>query len=231
MPGWSWGMMVGDGMICCKFFSWIRRSCILTILRPFFRRTETFHTPSSAHQEQYGSSYQAEFNGSTGPVQTTHRNQYMIPHQYWHPTLNKLGVSSNADGLSGSNVGVWNFVTAVDPDRQERSYSASAYYEPVSGRANLHLLTESIVTEILLAPTYKSSGWLATGARVRCGEKELAVKATKEVILSGGSVNSPQLLELSGIGKRDVLQAAGIPVKVHNPNVGENLQEHISMHI
>jgi choline dehydrogenase-like flavoprotein len=54
------------------------------------------------------------------------------------------------------------------------------------------------------------------------------VKASKEVILSCGSVQSPQLLELSGIGNHEILNAAGINVKVNNPNVGENLQEHMS---
>jgi choline dehydrogenase-like flavoprotein len=48
-----------------------------------------------------------------------------------------------------------------------------------------------------------------------------------EVILSAGSVQSPQLLELSGIGNPEILKAAGIDVKVENPNVGENLQEHM----
>lgn len=119
----------------------------------------------------------------------------------------------------------------LDPQQQERSYSASGYYEPVSGRANLHLLTEAIVTEILLEPADQGPDWVAKGVRVRHGGEEVNVAALKEVILSAGSVQSPQLLELSGLGNRDVLEAAGVPVKMHNPNVGENLQEHMSMAI
>ena len=158
-------------------------------------------------------------------------HQYGVPQMYWHPTLNRLGVSSLPDSLAGSNVGVWNMLASLDPEKQERSYSAPAYYEPIAGRANLHLLTETIVTEVLLEPTDQHGGWVATGVRIRRGEREVKVKAAREVILSAGSVQSPQLLELSGIGNRDVLEAAGVQVKFHNPNVGENLQEHMSMHV
>lgn len=59
-------------------------------------------------------------------------------------------------------------------------------------------------------------------------DKEHTVKVDGEVILSAGSVQSPQLLELSGVGNPEVLKVAGIETKVANPNVGENLQEHMS---
>lgn len=58
--------------------------------------------------------------------------------------------------------------------------------------------------------------------------REFVASVSREVILSAGSVQSPQILELSGVGRPDVLSAAGIPVKVKSPNVGENLQDHIS---
>ena len=57
------------------------------------------------------------------------------------------------------------------------------------------------------------------------------MRACEEVIVSAGSVQSPQLLELSGIGNQAILQNAGITVKIDNPNVGENLQEHMSKFI
>lgn len=72
--------------------------------------------------------------------------------------------------------------------------------------------------------------WKATGVRFVHGGKEhtVTVEAKGEVILCAGTVSSPQLLELSGIGNPKILKAAGIEVKVANPNVGENLQEHMS---
>jgi len=74
----------------------------------------------------------------------------------------------------------------------------------------------------------EDSSWRATGVRFEHGGKAFSVAASKEVILSAGSVQSPQMLELSGIGNPEILNEAGVNVKVANPNVGENLQEHMS---
>lgn len=208
--------------------TWPMKYRELTYRRPFFRRSENFHPPSAAHQEYYKSAYDPEVNGTGGPLQTSHVKQYGIAHQYWHDTLNNLGVESIPDSLAGANSGAWNMICTLDPGRQERSYSASAYYAPISGRKNLHVLTEAMVLEIVLELD-NNSDWAARGVQVRCGEEEASIITTREVILSAGSVQSPQLLKLSGIGQRDILEAAGIDVKIHNPNVGENLQDHMSM--
>ncbi|OOQ83687.1 putative choline dehydrogenase [Penicillium brasilianum] len=194
-------------------------------LLPYFRRSETFHQPGAAHQEYYHSSYDDEFNGTTGPLHTTHIKQYGPAHQYWHAALKELGVASNQDSLAGSNCGVWNMVCTIDPHRQERSYSASAYYAPVAARKNLHVLTDATALNVLIEMT--NGEWCASGVRVRYGDEEKNLKTIREVILSAGSVQSPQLLELSGIGQRKVLEAAGIDVKIDNSNVGENLQDHM----
>ena len=158
-------------------------------------------------------------------MQTTHIKQYGPPHQYWHLTLNELGVPSNPDSPAGSNCGVWNLVCTIEPDTQKRSYAASAYYLPVASRPNLHVITETTVLKVLLE---QKDGWVATGVRVRHDGVVLDLKAAREVILSAGSVQSPQILELSGIGRQDVLEAAGVEMKVDSPNVGENLQDHMS---
>jgi choline dehydrogenase-like flavoprotein len=82
------------------------------------------------------------------------------------------------------------------------------------------------VEEISIKKTVED--WVAIGARFSHDSVQHHVKALKEIILCAGSVQSPQLLELSGIGSPDILQKSGIEVKVPNHNVGENLQEHMS---
>ena len=114
----------------------------------------------------------------------------------------------------------------MTPDKRERSYSATAYYKPNSGRKNLHLLTEAFVQEVILEE--EDGQWVAKGVRFIHGGEGCTVSTEGEVIICAGSVQSPQLLELSGIGSPEVLKAAGIDVKVDNPAVGENLQEHMS---
>jgi len=156
----------------------------------------------------------------------TYLREYSVSHQYWHETLNQLGVETNESHMSGSNVGVWTNVVAVDPKTVTRAYSATAYYLPNAERQNLVLLTGAAVQEVILEQ--QDQDWVARGVRFGHGEKEFKAKASKEVIISCGSVASPQLLELSGIGDPLMLKAANIPVKVANSNVGEHLQDHMS---
>lgn len=96
----------------------------------------------------------------------------------------------------------------------------------MASRPNLHVLTEATVLNVLLE---QKDTWVATGVRVRQDGILLDIHAAREVIISAGSVQSPQILELSGIGPKDVLEAAGIEMKVDSPTVGENLQDHMSM--
>ena len=115
---------------------------------------------------------------------------------------------------------------AVDPASGTRSYSATAYYLRCASRPNLVVLTKALVEEVILDEV--DGEWVAKGVRFRHGASEHVVSVAREVILSAGSVQSPQLLELSGIGNPSILSDAGVPVKANNPNVGENLQEHMS---
>lgn len=194
--------------------------------RPFFKKSEHLHRPDADHQTRHQSHFDADFHGANGPLQIVHSLEYGASHQHWHATFHNLGVDTNRSHFSGSNVGVWTSIGSVDPATRERSYSATAYYRPNADRANLVLLTEAVVREVVLER--EEGEWVAKGARFVHGNEEYVVGTQGEVILCAGAVQSPQLLELSGIGNPGVLQAAGIHVKVDNPNVGENLQDHLS---
>ena len=141
--------------------------------------------------------------------------------------MNNLGLSTNRSYLSGSNVGVWTSVTNVEPKSRKRCYSAIGYYLPNSHRKNLVALTDATATEIVLEQAPNDT-WISRGVNFQSGRESFFVRVSHEVILSAGSVQSPQLLELSGIGDRAILERAGVSVKIDNKNVGENLQEHMS---
>ncbi|OCK80451.1 GMC oxidoreductase [Lepidopterella palustris CBS 459.81] len=196
-------------------------------LLPFFKRTESFVEPSADHQAQYRSYFTAEFHGTNGPVKTVYSKEYSVPHQFWHATLENLGVETNKSHFSGSNLGAWTTLTSVDPDTRTRCYSATAYYLPNSSRSNLVVLTEALAIEIVLEQEGSQNKWVAKGVKFTSAGKSFTASVSREVIVSAGSVQSPLLLELSGIGNPTVLEAAGITAKVNNPNVGENLQEHM----
>lgn len=102
----------------------------------------------------------------------------------------------------------------------KRHSAAVAYLHPAMARPNLRVLTRSLARRLLFA------GKRAIGVEVERDGAVQTVRARREVILSGGAINSPQLLELSGIGDPGRLQALGIPIVQASPGVGENLQDH-----
>ena len=110
--------------------------------------------------------------------------------------------------------------------RGRRLSAARAYLHPVLDRPNLTLMTRAQVNKV------NFDGNRATGVDVEVGlrKKQQTING-KEVILCGGAFNSPQLLQLSGVGDREHLESLGIPVVAHLPGVGENLQDHLDVYI
>ena len=104
--------------------------------------------------------------------------------------------------------------------RGTRVSASSAFLRPALERRNLTVATETLVTEILF------EGDSAIGVRTRNGARSADYSARREVILCAGSIATPQLLQLSGIGPRDVLRAAGVVVRADSPLVGERMLEH-----
>ena len=105
-----------------------------------------------------------------------------------------------------------------------RCSTAKAFLRLARMRKNLHVAMEAYVTKILIEPSSKK----AYGVEFVRNGKTLRVRANKEVIVSGGTINSPQLLMLSGIGPKEHLKEHDIPV-IQNLRVGHNLQDHISV--
>ena len=114
--------------------------------------------------------------------------------------------------------------TATIPYFQSDITAARDYYEPNANRPNLSLLTNALVSKIQLEKTDGDAK--ATGVQFIVDGTTSTIKAKKEVIVCGGSVNSPQILELSGIGSSTVLDKAGVETIVELPAVGENLSDH-----
>ncbi|MDH4188641.1 MAG: GMC family oxidoreductase N-terminal domain-containing protein [Betaproteobacteria bacterium] len=125
----------------------------------------------------------------------------------------------NADGCEGA--GVMQFSTK----RGLRWGVREGYLRPAMKRGNLRVLTGARATRVLL------EGGRATGVEIRHGERLIALRAAREVALCAGAFQSPQLLELSGIGDARVLQRHGIEVKQPLPSVGENLRDHLQARV
>lgn len=206
-----------------QFSRWLTQTRVY--IRPFFKKSENFHAPTEQTQVDHKAYYDAGGFGTTGPIDVSYATEYSASHQYWHDTLQNLGVHNNKSHMTGSNVGAWTNLGSVDPRACTRTSSATAYYQPHRRRKNLVVLTEALVHKIILE---QGGGfWTASGVQFVHGGQTLSAFASKEVIVCAGTVQSPQILELSGIGNPQVLSRAGIETIVSSPFVGENLQDHI----
>lgn len=192
--------------------------------RHYYKKSENFVEPDDIAKSKHAIHYEPNAHGTDGPLTVTFNKEHSVPHQYWHETLANLGITTNKTHMSGSNTGAWTSMVAVNPKTATREYSVS-YYEPAKHRKNLTVLTGATVQNLMLE---ESKGEVvATGVRFEHGGSSYVANSRKEVILSAGSVKSPQILELSGIGNPLILERGGIVTKVVNTHVGENLQDHL----
>ena len=136
---------------------------------------------------------------------------------------NELGIPASSDFNSGRQEGVGYY--QLFTKNGFRSSSATAYLRPAKDRPNLRIETDAHVTRILF------QGKRAIGVKFRWRGVEKEVRAAAEVILSAGALQSPQLLQLSGVGPREILQSHGIPYVHELPGVGENLQDHLQLRV
>lgn len=164
----------------------------------------------------YGSAGVAE----GGPVDSVINRVRPTQLEYFIPALERLGLPHNLQSLDGDPLGVMFQPSNINATDYVRSYPANAYLP--HARSNLHVLNSTRVSKINFVQQY---GQLTATSVVL--EGNVTITARKEVILSAGSLQSPGLLELSGIGQRTVLEAAGVETLLDLAGVGENLQDHL----
>jgi choline dehydrogenase len=125
------------------------------------------------------------------------------------------------NGASQEGAGYYQLTT----HRGWRVSTAKAYLTPARGRPNLRIETGAFAAGLMM------DGTRAVGVRYRQDGVMKQARCRAETLLAAGSIQSPQLLQLSGIGARSLLQAHGVPVVVDLPGVGENLQDHLQIRL
>ncbi|KAK1229363.1 hypothetical protein PQX77_007584 [Marasmius sp. AFHP31] len=172
-------------------------------LLPYFKKFEKINTDTTidAHIQP-----QPNVHGDSGPVEATLPVETTPSRELWFKTMNEIGVKTNPDVKSGSNLGVWNCFQAIDSKNRARVSSDTAYIKPaLSKLPNLHVATEAHVSRVLLSAPGDGSLPVAEGVEFIQGGEKRTVKALKEVVVSAGTYGTPQVLELSGIGDKNVL--------------------------
>ena len=132
-----------------------------------------------------------------------------------------LGLSETPDFNGGTGEGVGIF--QINTRKGRRASTANEYLRPALRRGGVELRTKAHATRVLF------TGKRATGVEYRRGDQTMQARARREVILAGGAINSPQLLQLSGIGDARRLNALGIRPLISAPSVGCNLQDHLAV--
>jgi choline dehydrogenase len=176
---------------------------------PFFLRHEDHHAgPSGMHRA--GGEWRVERPRISWPILDAVREAGV-----------EIGIPKVDDFNCGDNEGSDYF--EVNQRRGRRWSAATGFLKPVLNRPNLRVIHGAQAEAILL------EGKRAAGLAFARGEARLRARAHGEVLLAAGAIGSPQLMEISGLGRPGVLQALGVPVLHALPGVGENLQDHLQL--
>jgi len=159
--------------------------------------------------------------GADGPLTVSDIPEHNALSHRFREAAVQAGFPATEDYNGSSQEGVG--YTQINVKNGIRASTANAYLKPARSRANLHVVTHTLALGLVF------EGRRATGVRVRQNGAERLYLARREVILSGGAINSPQLLMLSGIGPAASLRDLGIAVLTDLPGVGRNLQDHYSL--
>ncbi len=177
---------------------------------PYFKRSETNQSGGDA------------LRGDGGPLFVSDVSQDLHPLcQDFLKAGQECGLPYNPDFNGPSSEGVGLYQCTVK--NGIRMSAARAYLRPARKRSGLRIESRALATRILF------EGTRAVGVEYRRNGRTISARAGREVILSAGAVNSPQLLQLSGVGTADKLRALGIDVVRDAPAVGQNLQDHLGM--
>ncbi|TFK66159.1 GMC oxidoreductase [Pluteus cervinus] len=193
------------------------------------KKVETFTPPTPDVQSAAGIQFNQDSQGTQGPMHASYPGFMIDTVGTWLPSLQAIGIPSNPDAFGGNTLGGFIAQSSINPTNWTRSYSKSAYIDPLPPRQNLHILVNSTVTRFILSSVDGSSNQKASQVEFAtdASSDKKTVNVNKEVLLSGGAIGSPQMLMVSGVGPSDVLQAANVPVKVELPGVGQHLQDHL----
>lgn len=197
-------------------------------LVPYFRKHQYLDAPKKAPTDpQFMPNAAADkYHGTEGPIHTSFNDWYMPLEEDFVKACYEVGDTPNSlhDAWSGDHMGFYSSLAAVSrapEDKGKRSYAATGYLRPNLGRSNLKVLTGATASKILL------ENGEAKGVEFLCAGRKQSVSAAKEVVVCGGTIMTPQILELSGIGDPEVLKAAGVECLVENKSVGANFQDHV----
>jgi choline dehydrogenase len=174
---------------------------------PFFKRMENYEAGGDD-----------ALRGRGGPIRVTNPEPRDAIFQTLIKAAGEVGIAHNPDYNGASQDGIAMSQATIASGR--RQSTAHCYLDPIRQRQNLRIETGALTEALML------DGTRCTGVRYAINGQMREARAAREVVISAGTINSPQLLELSGIGQPERLKKLGIEVRQALPGVGENLRDH-----
>ncbi|KAI5117293.1 hypothetical protein M0805_006815 [Coniferiporia weirii] len=189
----------------------------------YLKKAETFMPPNPQDAVQNRQVFNPASHGFMGPLKTTLPSPIMAGEVPFQDTLIKAGIKVAKDPPIGTTM----VPSTVDAKTYTRSYAATASYAPNAKKPNFRVLCDALVHRVVMKEPTSPAPVVADGVEFEYNGTIHTVHATKEVILSAGALKSPQILELSGIGDRNVLNLLRVKPIIELPGVGANMQEHV----
>ncbi|MFL5254501.1 MAG: GMC family oxidoreductase [Rhodopila sp.] len=192
------------------FDGWAQMGCrgwSFNDVLPYFRKSEDYKQGSDT-----------EYRGTSGPLKVEdYRTILPLTHRFIEAAQQAgYPFSKDLNGRQAEGVGY----SQMTRRGKWRGSTAQTFLKEAQSRPNLHVETEALASKLLF------DGRRCVGVRFRQRGGEIEARARREVILSGGAINSPHLLQISGVGPAEHLQSIGVDVIHHLPGVGANLQDH-----
>ena len=177
---------------------------------PYFKKMESWQNGADSYR------------GGDGPLNVSEVSSQLHPLcDNFLSAAEEIGIRLNPDMNGESQEGVGNY--QITTHKGQRMSASRAYLWPVMSRSNLTIVKKALASKILIRDKR------AYGVEYLKSGKLHKVEASREVILCAGSINSPQLLQLSGIGPKKVLESASVRMIHDSPAVGKNLQDHLGV--
>lgn len=193
-------------------------------------QSEIFTPPSDDIVAEWGVEYDPSFHGTTGNIQTSYSRFFWPLTRVIIDAVKELALPTVKDQGGGTPIGGYFCPHNINPSNSTRSSAREAYYNVVESRSNLHLIPGQQVTK-LITSTNGTVSVTAVEYAASATADRMTVGVTKEAILAAGSLHSPQILQVSGIGAPSLLESIGVATVVDLPAVGENFQDHTSLSV
>ncbi|KAE9367407.1 GMC oxidoreductase [Stipitochalara longipes BDJ] len=192
---------------------------------PYYQKSAQFTTPKSTRAANASAEYNAAaFSATGGPLQVSYANTAQAFSSYMEGGLNAIGIQTVPDFNSGSLLGAQYCSSTIRPSDESRDTSQTSFLNEAAsqGLTNLKVFSLTMAKKILFDSNKK-----ATGVIVESNAISYNLTANKEVIVSAGAFQSPQILMVSGIGSSAQLSKFNIPVVSDLEGVGQGMQDHI----